>query len=38
VKKLFHDPTMCIQEKAGLESADSYAATIRELFGLKKNN
>lgn len=36
VQKLFHDPTMCIQQKAALESADSYAATIRELFGLPK--
>jgi glutamyl-tRNA reductase len=36
VKKLFHDPTICIQEKAALESADFYAATIRELFGLNK--
>lgn len=37
VKKLFHDPTTWIQEKAALGTADAYTATIRELFGLKKS-
>jgi glutamyl-tRNA reductase len=36
VKKLFHDPTIFLNEKAATGTVDSYAATIRELFGLKK--
>lgn len=34
VNKLFHNPTMFIQEKAASGNADVYAETIRELFGL----
>jgi len=34
VNKLYYHPTNIIREKATHEEADSYAATIRELFGL----
>jgi glutamyl-tRNA reductase len=37
VNKLYHYPTNIIKEKATLGEADSYAATIRELFGLSKS-
>jgi glutamyl-tRNA reductase len=37
VNKLYHYPTNIIKEKATLGKADSYAATIRELFGLSKS-
>jgi len=34
VNKLYHHPTSIMKEKATLGKADSYAATVRELFGL----
>lgn len=37
VNKLYHYPTNIIKKKATLGEADSYAATIRELFGLSKS-
>lgn len=36
VNKLFHDPTIYIQEKAALDLDDFLPETIRELFGLNK--
>jgi glutamyl-tRNA reductase len=37
VNKLYHHPTNILRERATREEADSYAATIRELFGLSKS-
>lgn len=34
VKKLLHEPTLRLRERAGAGEADEAAATIRELFGL----
>ena len=34
VKKLLHEPTLRLRERAGAGEADGAAATIRELFGL----
>ena len=34
VNKLYHYPTNIIKEKATSGQADTYAATIREIFGL----
>ena len=34
VKKLLHDPTVRLRERAGEGDADDVAAAVRELFGL----
>ncbi len=34
VKKLLHDPTVRLRERAGEGDADEVAAAVRELFGL----
>jgi glutamyl-tRNA reductase len=34
VKKLLHEPTARLRERAGDGEADDVAATVRELFGL----
>lgn len=34
VKKLLHDPTVRLRERAGDGAADEFAAALRELFGL----
>jgi glutamyl-tRNA reductase len=34
VKKLLHDPTVRLRERAGAGEADEVAAAVRELFGL----
>jgi glutamyl-tRNA reductase len=34
VNKLLHDPTLFLKQKAGRDEAATYAATVRELFGL----
>jgi glutamyl-tRNA reductase len=37
VKKLLHEPTACLRERAGAGEADEFAAAVRELFGLAAN-
>jgi glutamyl-tRNA reductase len=34
VKKLLHEPTIRLRERAGEGDADEVAAAVRELFGL----
>ena len=34
VKKLLHEPTVRLRERAGAGDADEVAAAVRELFGL----
>ena len=34
MKKVLHEPTVRLRERAGAGEADDVAATVRELFGL----
>jgi glutamyl-tRNA reductase len=34
VKKLLHDPTVRVRERAGAGDADEVAGAVRDLFGL----
>lgn len=36
INKLFHEPTLRMEEEAVLGDSDNYASTVRRLFGLKE--